>query len=416
MKVLHVSDRFPGLHKGWGGAEMGCKRLIESLDGLAEQSLLTLVPDCEEPKLALKTHFASIPAQELAVGGYFRRFGLLRSSQAARASFRKAFDEEKPDIVHFHRAHAMTWSCFENALDRGAPSILSLYDCSIFCPRETLANENGFHGARMCGTACAKCFGKGKMDTLLHLPLWHLRGRRIRKLVRKAASVIALSESWRPMLESFGIDKDKIYVVPLPLERIPSVSGSQDPYTPGRMLFAGWLQWRKGLHVLVDALETVVKIRPDVKLTVVATSPDQTYEAMIRKRIKDLGIEGHVEFRGRASQEEMAILLKDSEIVAIPEQWENPSPVFLCEAMSYAKKIVSSDTGGIPHLLGHGSRGFLAKADDPASWAAEILKALAPESSAKGVAAREFIARYCDKASIGALLMDIYKRGVRHER
>ena len=177
------------------------------------------------------------------------------------------------------------------------------------------------------------------------------------------------------------------------------------------ILFAGWLDPRKGLHVLVEALPKVLKVIPDAKLVVLELQGIEKYKAQVLKRIDELGIKTHIEFYGRLTKEEFNKFLYQAQVVVVPEQWENMSPVIVVEAMAKGKVIVASRIGGIPEFIRDGVNGLLAERDYPDEFAQKIIWVLKnPEKAKKlGEQAEKDIVKLCDKRKILADLLKLYR-------
>lgn len=387
---------------------MGCLRFMQALEGRVAQRLLSLAPDKEGASCAYDASFVLLPTEEIASGNHPPR-RLLSNNAKAEKAFLSALNEFNPDVVHFHRFQGLTWSVFKAARKAGVPAVLSLYDCSLLCPRETLVDFNGETCETLSGWRCASCLGNGARSGVCAAALWALRGVRIRREAARAAALTVLSDSWHPLLARFGAKN--VETLPLPLTSFPSEDATSSfREESGRMLFVGWLQERKGLRVVVEAMPRILKKVPNAKLTVVATGVDKEYETSLASRAAALGLAGRIEFEGRQSQDGIRKLIERAELVLVPEQWDNPQPLFLCEAMSYGKRIVASDRGGIPSLLGGGSRGGLASSGDPVSWAENATSALLnpDEWRLRAKAAREFIADFCSPARACEKLLEIY--------
>ena len=54
---------------------------------------------------------------------------------------------------------------------------------------------------------------------------------------------------------------------------------------------------------------------------------------------------------------------------------KDPFPTTVLEAMSAAKTVIASDTGGAKEAISHGENGFLIPANDPTVFA-EVIRAL----------------------------------------
>lgn len=405
MRVLHVSDSFPGAHRSWGGAEMACKRYIDVLLG-HDQFLITQPPDfpdidypCEHYSIALFEGFRSQAVGKLLAYTY---------NPGARRKFSTLLDRLKPDVIHFHRFKTLSWSLAAEAFNRKTRTMLSLYDSSLFCPKETLMHSSGKTCSSLIGFECAVCLRRSGFPPLRSL-LWRIRAHSIKKLAFNFDKFAVLSPSWLQMLSGFGIPEHKHTVIPLPLTKDILCCGSHDAHTNTMtILYVGWFQERKGLLELLYGFNALRDKIPTAKLTLVRTGGNAQYERKAQQYIAGHHLESSLTILGRKTPDEVSQLLREAEVIAIPEQWDNPFPVFLSEAMSFAKKIVASRIGGITSLIGAAEeRGWLVSPKNIDEWSMKLHDALlAPEN--KAIAGEAFIQEYCGIDTIRNKLEECY--------
>jgi glycosyltransferase involved in cell wall biosynthesis len=407
-RVLHVSDSYPGLHKVWGGAEMACKRYIDLLSG-CEQYLVTLEPEQAGGELQIKHYSIKMSPQDNLTSMFCRKVLAYAYDRNAGERFAEIVREVKPDVIHFHRFRTLSWALPETAFKTGIKTVLSLYDCSLFCPKETLMHFSGHDCRFMTGVECAACLNNGD-GTFLQRALWSLRGRAIKKMALKFDKITVLSESWLELLNTYGIPENRQAVIPLPLLDWPEPEELENKPSGDSILFVGWLQPRKGLLQLLCGFKLLTERLPQVTLTVVNTGGEPDYELEVKKYIEEFNLSGKVEIHGRKSPEELRGMLKNASVVAIPEQWSNPFPVFLCEAMSFACKIVASDIGGISSLIGRQEeRGWLTEHNSAEGWAEKLYAAISSSDNEKGRRGRDFIINHCGPETVRNKLLGCYE-------
>ncbi|HNQ36074.1 MAG TPA: glycosyltransferase, partial [bacterium] len=143
------------------------------------------------------------------------------------------------------------------------------------------------------------------------------------------------------------------------------------------LLYVGWVQERKGLHVLIEALAIAQPDLPaDLKLLVVGETEQvaPSYVNQVRTLVNQLKLSKRVLFLGRRPPAETTGLISRARAVVIPEQWENMSPVVLVEAMHYGRPILASRIGGIPEFIEDGRNGLLFKPDDRQELARRLVQ------------------------------------------
>ncbi len=159
---------------------------------------------------------------------------------------------------------------------------------------------------------------------------------------------------------------------------------------PLRVLFIGNLIPRKGLHTVVDAL---AQAPSGARLTVVGDADvDPAYAVAIRAQIARLGLAGRVELLGAASDEALARLLVESQVLAVPSSYEGYGIVY-AEALGHGLPVIASIAGAAHEIVADGQEGFLVAPGDAAAIAA-ILGRLSGDRAALARMSQAALARY----------------------
>jgi glycosyltransferase involved in cell wall biosynthesis len=142
---------------------------------------------------------------------------------------------------------------------------------------------------------------------------------------------------------------------------------------PVRLLFVGTLVARKGLPVLLEAMERLAAAGRDVALDVVGDGPDRAaLEAEARRR----GLEARARFHGFvAPGPDLFAFYRRADLFVLPTYSEG-FPRVLYEALGHSLPTVASAVSGIPHLLEDGRHALLVPPGDPAALAAAVGRAL----------------------------------------
>ena len=80
---------------------------------------------------------------------------------------------------------------------------------------------------------------------------------------------------------------------------------------------------------------------------------------------RELGVAGHVEFRGPVPKANLPSVFAESDIFLNTTNVDN-TPVTVVEALASGLCVVSTSVGGIPYLVQHERDALLVPADDPA--------------------------------------------------
>ena len=123
----------------------------------------------------------------------------------------------------------------------------------------------------------------------------------------------------------------------------------------------------KGAHQVVKALPIILRQYPDTVVNFCGSSVMnndlrslirfQGYHLYLRRLVKKLGLEKHVNFLGSLSEAQMKQAFLDANVYVMPSAIEN-SPNSLCEAQILGVPVVASYCGGTPTLVEDGRTGY----------------------------------------------------------
>lgn len=220
----------------------------------------------------------------------------------------------------------------------------------------------------------------------------------VKRVFRSADKIIALSDSYKELLEkSFNIDPDKIAVIPpgidedFPVLRHEPEDMRNRYRIPGNrvVVCVGRLSPEKGLDYLLRAFRTVVDRLPDASLLIVGDGP---LTNQLEYLSRELRLESHIKFAGRLSHEEISSVLAIADVVVLPSIIEG-LPIVLLEAMAMGKPVVASRVGGIPEVVVDGESGILVAARNVRELTDALLSILTDRKVARqmGYKGREIV-------------------------
>lgn len=410
-RALHVSDCLPGMHKSWGGAEQACLWLMQAeRDSGVEVSVITTRPDTPTDlngirHLHVKT-LESILGRKAVETLSLRHLGL---DPVSFIGIRRAIRRLKPDIVHLHRTVRLTLSAALAARAEGIPVVASVYDYFNFCPRETLLRNDKEQCAGGVRRDCAECMGLASPGRIIKGAFVRMRASIFSKLL-ESATFHALSRASAALVASQGVPANRIHVIALAM---PMENCRQEwtvAMERGMILYVGWIQERKGLHVIIKAMPDVLSRIPTARLWVAGDTGDEAYMQRVNQMVAELGIRDKVFILGRKNRQEVEALLRRANVVVVPEQWENMSPLILVEAMCMGKAVLASNVGGIPEFIENGQSGMLAAMCDSGAFAEKIATLLSDEALVErmGRNAAATINNKLDKANIMRDYLSMY--------
>ncbi len=120
------------------------------------------------------------------------------------------------------------------------------------------------------------------------------------------------------------------------------------------------------------AFAAIRRVHADARLTVAGSGPRL---ASLEKLCAELGVADAVRFTGRLDNEDIVDLYLNADLLLNPSLVDN-MPISLLEAMASGVPIVSTNVGGIPHLVEDGKNAILVAPGEPAAMAAAACSVL----------------------------------------
>ncbi|MEJ2750694.1 MAG: glycosyltransferase family 4 protein, partial [Anaerolineae bacterium] len=192
-----------------------------------------------------------------------------------------------------------------------------------------------------------------------------LKSRLIKQLekfsFRRATAVVVTTTTMRQTVsQQYGIDLEKIHVIPNYVDTdtfrpLPEITSKR-----GRICYVGRLIPLKNLDLLIQAVAAV----PGTSLTLVGNGEQQPE---LERLAQHLG--APVIFAGRISNIELPQLLNQASIFVLPSQYEG-HPKALIEAMACGLAVVGSDVEGIRDVIQPEQTGLLVAPTVPELTAA----------------------------------------------
>lgn len=207
-----------------------------------------------------------------------------------------------------------------------------------------------------------------------------------------------------------GIDLDHFTPTPESVAAVRARFGSDGPL----LVFAGRLEYEKGVHDLLAALPRLRRRHPRLRLVVAGIG---THEATLRAEARRLRLGRSVVFAGFLEADELAALATAADVAVVPSIYE-PFGMVALEAAAAGTPLVVADTGGLREFVEHGLTGLRFTAGDVAGLADAVSSLLHDEVLARRLvrSAREVLAHDYTWAAIATRTVEVYVRAGREER
>ncbi|MCC6531327.1 MAG: glycosyltransferase family 4 protein [Burkholderiales bacterium] len=141
---------------------------------------------------------------------------------------------------------------------------------------------------------------------------------------------------------------------------------------------AGHIIVTRNLEAIYDvatalrAFRLILDRRPMARMTVAGSGPER---AALEQLAVESGVAARVVFSGRLDNEQIARLYREADVLLNPSRVDN-FPISILEALASAVPVVSTDVGGIPHLVRQRETALLVPAGDAVAMASAILEIL----------------------------------------
>ena len=189
-----------------------------------------------------------------------------------------------------------------------------------------------------------------------------------RRLVRRIDVRIAVSPAARAYPARLFPGEFRIIPNGVPVEKYAPAVGAVK--VPGRVLFIGRAERRKGLAVLIEAFARLRRRRPDATLVVAGANRRQVIDAVRAAQgarggpAQSVDLTG-VEPLGWVDDAEKVRRLGEAEVVCAPSLTAESFGIVLAEAMAAGVPVVASDLPGYRAVLQDGACGRLVVPDQP---------------------------------------------------
>jgi glycosyltransferase involved in cell wall biosynthesis len=139
---------------------------------------------------------------------------------------------------------------------------------------------------------------------------------------------------------------------------------------PFKIVFLANITPRKELHTLVAGLSLLSENTWEL-LVIGSEETDPSYARSVRQQVERAGLQPRVRFLGRVPDRDVAEILGESHLLAVPSSYEGFGIVYL-EAMSFGVPVVASGAGGAKEIVTHGTNGFLVNPGDARALAQHV--------------------------------------------
>ncbi len=193
-------------------------------------------------------------------------------------------------------------------------------------------------------------------DDLWRRPKWIDEQRLVRWqalwAARECVSMIAVSNSVKDTIVYFTGQPEKVRIIPIGVDGSIFIT-SRDNVNKDQILYVGFINFNKGIDVLLKAFHYIHKKKPNVKLVIVGGgfySNTMKQEKQLRSMAEKLELTNHIEFTGIKPPSEVAKYMRESALLVLPSRAESFGAV-LVESIACGTPIVATKCGGPEDII-----------------------------------------------------------------
>ena len=190
-----------------------------------------------------------------------------------------------------------------------------------------------------------------------------------RRVCRRAQKVIVPSQYLKRIVSGWGIDERKIEVI---YNAVPGWSPHANAIaTEQTIVSIGRLVPWKGFELLISLMPDLLMVKPDLKLAIYGSGPDQ---AKLEELIRQLKAARAVSIT-KVDHEELMFRLSSAVMLVLNTGYEGFAHTVL-EAMAAGTPVVTTNIGGNPEIITDGHNGLLVAYNQAGELKAAILRLL----------------------------------------
>ncbi len=286
------------------------------------------------------------------------------------AAFEAFLGEHEFDVAHVHHLTGMSTGLLDVLRAHGIPSVLTLHDYWLMCPRGQMWRDSGEVCESVEPRRCADCLrptfggwvphdeGPGRVAELHDLA---------REVLAAATRLVVPSARAIPPFATLGADPDSIRVVEngvdtRALTRVTPV----DPERPGplRIGFLGTLIPSKGLDVLVRALMQLPRDAVELRVhgNAVPYHGDESHLTRVFSQLDPT--KPRVTYSGPYQTSDLPRIFEGIDVLVAPARWSEAFGLTIREALAAGRPVISSRIGGLQDAFRDGEDGVYVTPGD----------------------------------------------------
>ncbi len=311
--------------------------------------------------------------------------------------------ELRPDLVHINGLKPpVTVACSEFRI----PHVVTAHHAGIACANGTLVRSSGpVCDKMMSPDHCVPCASyerwprwfTGGMIRSIPPAVYRPVGKRLnasaglsylergliypwiveqtvaakRQVLDLAQMMIAPSAAVMDLLLKNGRDPGSIVTLPHGVEPLRKDPQKKSESGKIRFGYVGRIEYLKGLHVILEALELI----PDggrCELHIFGAARHAWDKEYLKKTLGRYQGDARVDFHGFVPAQKLSDAYAAFDVLIVPSLLPEAFGLVVAEAFSAGKPVIVFDSGALPEQVAHGENGFIVRYNDGRSLAAAM--------------------------------------------
>jgi glycosyltransferase involved in cell wall biosynthesis len=227
----------------------------------------------------------------------------------------------------------------------------------------------------------------------------------------------AVSNSVKDTIVYLTGQPEKVRIIPIGVDgSIFTTSKDNDKADKNQILYVGFINFNKGIDVLLKAFHYIHKKKPNVKLVIVGGSffnNTMKQEKQLRNITEKLELINHIEFAGIKSPSEVAKYMRESALLVLPSRAESFGAV-LVEALACGTPIVATKCGG-PEDIVTDKVGILVQKENDEALAKAIETILDHQNTYGKTILRDYAISKFSWEGVAGRTIDLYEETLKNE-
>lgn len=225
----------------------------------------------------------------------------------------------------------------------------------------------------------------------------------------RRSMTMVVNPDHRDMLVAFGVDADRIAVVPGSGVDLTKFTPLPEPDGPVTLGYAGRMLEDKGVRVLVEAQERLTRAGRDIRLLLAGLPDPSNPNSIPQSELDDWNRRPGIEWLGNVA--DVRTVWARAHIAVLASRGEG-MPMSLAEAAACGRPLIATDVSGCREIARDGVNALLVPPDDAPALAAAIAR-LAGDAALRrrfGEAGRRIVEREYSSERVAETIVDLYRQ------